>query len=85
MDAETLRIGKDKGWILVSKIVLGGGINYEIRWFCKTNVYKNAKCIEYIGVDGRELLYNEGNLMGFDVITYRIGSGGYLEIWLNTL
>lgn len=53
--------------------------------FVKTDVYKSANCIEYIGVDGMELPYDEDDLMEFDVINYHIGSGGYLEIQLNTL
>lgn len=53
--------------------------------FVKLDVYENANCIEYIGVDGMELPYDEDDLMEYDVITHYIGSGGYLEIQLNTL
>lgn len=53
--------------------------------FVKTDIYKNANIIEYIGVDGMELPYSEDELMEYDVINHRIGSGGYLEIQLNTL
>ena len=51
----------------------------------KTDTYKNANCVEYIGVDGMELTYDEDELMEYDVINHHIGSGGYLEIQLNTL
>lgn len=53
--------------------------------FCKTDVYKYANVVEYIGIDGMELPYDEDDLMEYDVITHHIGSGGYLEIQLNTL
>lgn len=53
--------------------------------FMKTDTYKNANCVEYIGVDGKELTYDEDGLMEYDVINHHIGSGGYLEIQLNTL
>lgn len=53
--------------------------------FVKTDIYKNANCTKYIGVDGMELPYDEDNLMEYDVIDHHIGSGGYLEIQLNTL
>lgn len=53
--------------------------------FVKTGTYKNADCVEYIGVDGMELPYDEGELLNYDVINHHIGSGGYLEIQLNTL
>lgn len=53
--------------------------------FVKTGNYKNAVCIEYIGVDGMELSYDEEELLKYDVINHHIGSGGYLEIQLNTL
>lgn len=53
--------------------------------FIKTDVYKNANCVEYIGVYGMELPYDEDELMEYDVINHHTGSGGYLEIQLNTL
>lgn len=53
--------------------------------FVKTDTYKNANCVEYIGVDGMELLYDEEELLNYDVINYHAGCGGYLEIQLNTL
>lgn len=53
--------------------------------FMKTDTYKNANCVEYIDVDGMELPYDEDKLMEYDVINHHIGSGGYLEIQLNTL
>ena len=46
--------------------------------FVKTGNYKNAVCIEYIGVDGMELSYDEEELLKYDVINHHIGSGGYL-------
>ena len=53
--------------------------------FMNTDTYKNANCVEYIGVDGMELTYDEDELIEYDVINHHIGSGGYLEIQLNTL
>ncbi|WP_304430903.1 hypothetical protein [Romboutsia ilealis] len=53
--------------------------------FMETGTYKNASCVEYSGVDGVELPYDEEELMKCDVISHHIGSGGYLEIQLNTL
>lgn len=53
--------------------------------FVKTDVYENANCIEYIGIDGMELPYDQDDLMEYDVVAYHIGNGGYLEIQLNTL
>lgn len=57
----------------------------RLKDFVKTDAYKNANVVEFIGVDGMELPYNEEELMEYDVITHHIGSGGYLEIQLNTL
>lgn len=53
--------------------------------FTKTDVYKNADYVEYIGVDGMELPYDEAELLEYDVINHHMGSGDYLEIQLNTL
>lgn len=53
--------------------------------FAKTDVYKNADCIEYIGVDGMDLPYNEDKLLEYDVLDHHMGNSGYLEIQLNTL
>lgn len=53
--------------------------------FVSTDVYKNANCIEYIGVDGMELPYDEDELLEYDVLDHHMGSGGYIEIQLNTL
>jgi len=53
--------------------------------FINTDTYKNANLVEYIGVDGMELPYDEDDLMEYDVINHHIGNGGYLEIQLNTL
>lgn len=53
--------------------------------FVKTDTYKSANCVEFIGCDGMELSYDEVQLLEFDVINYHIGSGGYLEIQLNTI
>lgn len=53
--------------------------------FVKTGTYKNADYVEYIGVDGMELSYDEEELLEYDVIDHHIGSGGYLEIQLDTL
>lgn len=52
--------------------------------FVKTDVYKNVNCIEYIGIDGMELLYDQDDLMKYDVIACHIGNSCYLEIQLNT-
>lgn len=53
--------------------------------FIKTDVYISANSVEYVGVDGIELPYNEDEFMEYDVKNHHIGSGGYLEIQLNTL
>lgn len=53
--------------------------------YIQTDEYKNADCVEYIGVDGMELPYDEDELMEYDVIGHHTGSGGCLEIQLNTL
>lgn len=57
----------------------------RLKDFVKTDAYKNANVVEFIGVDGMELPYNEEELMEYDVTNHHIGSGGYLEIQLNTL
>lgn len=46
---------------------------------------KNANCIEYIGIDGMELPYDQDDLTEYDFIAYHIRNGGYLEIQLNTI
>lgn len=61
------------------------GVIMTLENFINTDTYKNSNCVEYIGVDGMELSYNEDELMEYDVISHHIGSGGYLEIQLNTL
>lgn len=53
--------------------------------FMEENIYKDAGCIEYIGVDGMELNEDEENLLDCDVIQYHKCSGGCLEITLNIL
>lgn len=52
--------------------------------FTKTDVYKNAACVEYIGIDGMELPYDEDELLEYNVFDHHMRSG-YLEIQLNTL
>lgn len=53
--------------------------------FMKTDTYKNSDCIEYVGIDGMELPYDEDNLLGCDVIDYHTSRAGYLEIKINTI
>jgi len=67
------------------RYICNGGIVMRLEKFINTDTYKNANCVEYIGVDGMELPYDEDELMEYDVINYRTGSGSYLEIKLNTL
>lgn len=57
----------------------------RLKDFAKTDIYKKASVVEFIGVDGIELPYDGDGLMEYDVVNHHIGSGGYLEIQLSTL
>lgn len=57
----------------------------SLREFMETDTYKYADCVEYIGVDGMELPYDDMEiLLDCTVLNHRL-DGSYLEIQLNTL
>lgn len=55
---------------------------WSLKEFMETDIYKNADVVEYIGVDGMSLKYEDDLLDFASVIDYK-KSGGYLEIKLN--
>lgn len=53
--------------------------------FMEEDIYKDAGCIEYMGVDGMELEECEDELLDCDVLNYYVRDGGCLEVTLNIL
>lgn len=55
----------------------------NLKQFMETDIYKSADCVEYIGVDGMELEYDD--ILLYCKVLGHMCSGGCLEIKLETL